>query len=93
MVPIRNENLLAVACGGLPQTKTEQKKIRKQLSRLYGSSLDAIEDILKSQNSKPADRLSAAKLCFEVIKSATPAQVGPPEMHVFLESDAKQFAE
>ena len=41
-------------------------KLARRMNRLVDSALDTLEQIMKDESVKPADRLSAAKLAFDV---------------------------
>ena len=51
--------------------RTGEAKLKRRLAKLTNTALDALEEILEDSDAKAADRISAAKLTFDILKQST----------------------
>ena len=75
--------------------RTGARSIPKRLSKLSHTALDCLEDILTDESAKTADRISAVKLTFDIVKqqSQSPAPETPDAIRVIFEPGTEGWAE
>ena len=59
-----------IAAAG-PEKRSGAVKLRRRLTKLAGTALDSLEDVLTDEGAKAADRISAVKLTFELLNRQT----------------------
>ena len=71
------------------------KRLGKKLDRLQFAAVDCLAAILADNEVKPADRISAAKLTFDIVKSrgASGPESGESELHVIFDGIPHEYAE
>lgn len=78
-----------------PEKKAGSTKLSRRLIKLGNTALDCLEDILTDEGVKAADRISAVKLTFEIMKQrsaeAEPASDGT--VRVIFDGIPKEWAE
>jgi hypothetical protein len=78
-----------------PERRTSTAKLDKQLLKLRGTALDALEELLTDETVKASDRLSAVKLTFELAARAQESPMHEPgeAIHVFFDNGKREWAE
>ncbi|MCR5809376.1 MAG: hypothetical protein K6G56_07420 [Clostridiales bacterium] len=74
--------------------RTAARSPQKRLAKLSNTALDCLEDILTDDTAKTADRISAVKLTFELMRQqAAPAAPEAPEaIRVIFEPGTEDWA-
>lgn len=88
---MENETAKRENCGERPRGA---KKLSRRLMKLAGTALDALEVILTDENAKSADRISAAKLTFDLLSKEL-GEFGPEDggtVRVVFEGEGKDWA-
>lgn len=62
-----NEALTVIKSDRPVRERTQAGKLSRRLKKLTGTALDALEEILTDDAVKAADRISAAKLTFDML--------------------------
>jgi len=69
------------------------RKLAKRLAKLTDTALDSLEEILTDGAVKPADRLNAVKLAFDIAKSKQDIVPDDGVIRVVLEGVPEEWAE
>lgn len=77
------------------RTASGEKKLQRRLVKLTNVALDCLEDILTDEGVKAADRISAAKLAFELARQQAqePEPVSDGVIKVIFDGCPKEYAE
>ena len=77
------------------RARTGEARNRRRMAKLADTALNALEEVLTDGCVKPADRLNAAKLAFDIIRQNAPCpeqeDTGP--IRVVIEGMPQEYAE
>ena len=78
------------------ERRTGSAKLSRRITKLAGTALDTLEEILTDEEVKASDRISAVKLTFDILRQQTSGPEAFPEggtVRVVIEGIEKELCE
>ena len=79
-----------------PEKRTGTVRLTRRINKLAGTALDTLEEILTDESVKSADRISAVKLTFDILRQQTAKPEAEPEsgpVRVIIEGMDRELCE